>query len=283
MVHHLSELSAEQEREGILMERGWMDNTVAKFVAQGKLAEDKNQNMFVLKGCRGEEDDEDLVGNESRRSLFGVRGDPWLLMPNPNKTSRYTGVRVTRNDVFDKNSKEDRLSSQIIGCEYNRVTGYNASNAAQFCAAQCRAFYGEKLGELWMMALYPERTMNRNCFYCLNSITTRSYHEAGVLRVDRDAIENGWAGYYNNWSETVHRAIGASDEQLLTLEPRKKGESYSPDAYFHKYYTMLYNYYVNEGKPDEIWVVDPSKCEDYDEKKKSTVATREPSCDLDSP
>ena len=112
--------------------------------------------------------------------------------------------------------------------------------------------------------------MNRNCFYCLNSITTRSYHEAGVLRVDRDAIENGWAGYYNNWSETVHRAIGASDEQLLTLEPRKKGESYSPDAYFHKNYTMLYNYYVNEGKPDEIWVVDPSKCEDYDEKKKSS-------------
>ena len=270
MEHHFTLLHAELEKEGqsaeALFTDGVKERIVASFIREGEAAKKNNEYCFVLKGCKEKESDEDLYNGEAIASIEGRGRGVWLGERKTNQQDghTYTGVRIRKDKLYNRKSTTPRSTNHIAEYEYNSVSGLTSSPIT----AQCYSFIVEKMGELLMMALYPHRTMNRNCFYVISRNTKKRIHQAGVVRVK---LIDDRTGFISDWCDNVLRRIGATEDQLLTLAPHKSGEPYHPHTAYHRYFGMLHSYFTdNEYKPNQVWVVDPKQCDDYDPKSRKS-------------
>ena len=159
--------------------RGWRETIIGKVVNEGLQAEQNDEKVYVLKCCRPNKRARNFVMKEDIASLRGInKRDSWLLKRNHDQDSEFTGVLVTKDDLYDRKSKRKRKRSQIIEYEYNPVDCFDEGKII----GQYPAFMGEQIATLWLLALFPSLTINRNCFWVINSKCEQSIHEFGILR-----------------------------------------------------------------------------------------------------
>jgi hypothetical protein len=254
--------------EGAVLDHGKdnvekLESIISRYIREGMLAEKNGDFIYVLKCCLDEYDK--IKNREEIASMLGLGRDAWLLKMNRDLSSEYTGQRLTANDMYDRKSKTTKAPYHLIEYEYTPMGT---------CFSQHANFLGEQIGTMWMLAVYSTLTVNRNCYWCISDNCKSTQHQHGMLRVSaREGIMNGQLGIYNDWSETVVRALGMKDH-LFTLKKRKSGESSNPDAWFIQKIDLLKIYYqkhvLSKGVSRSIWVVEPKKCDDYNSKNSSS-------------
>ena len=242
--------------------RGWRETIIGKVVNEGLQAEQNGEKMYALKCCRPNKRAK-ICYEEDIRSLRGITGDSWLLKRNHDQDSKFTGVLVTKDDLYDRKSNKKRKRSQIIEYEYNPVDDFDEG----VIDGQYSAYKGEQIATLWLLALCPSLTLNRNCFWIIHPLCKRPIHEFGILRVDTKAIEEGKAGYNDIWHQEILDTIGAQHHQRFTLEPRESGEAMNPERVFTRNLADLAAHWEDMGKPKAGWILIEQLCEDYDQEK----------------
>ena len=244
--------------------RGWRETIIGTVVNEGLQAEQNGEKVYALKCCRPKKRAR-ICYDEDIASLRGInKRDSWLLMRNHDQDSKFTGVLVTKDDLYDRNSKKKRKRSQIIEYEYTPVDNFDEGKVV----GQYSAFKGEQIATLWLLALCPSLTLNRNCFWRICTKCTQPIHEFGILRVQADvAIKQGKAGYNDCWNGQILDAIGAQPRQRFTLEPRESGEAMNPDRVFKRHLADLAAHWEEIGRPRRGWILDEQSCEDYDQEQ----------------
>ena len=262
MEEQFEKLESGVQEQSHSRKRGWKETIIGKVVSEGLQAEQNDEKVYALKCCRPNKRRR-ICYEEDIASLRGLGRDSWLLKCNHDQESKFTGVLVTKDDLYDRKSNTKRKRSQIIEYEYNPVDNFDEGEID----GQYSAYNGEQIATLWLLALCPSLTVNRNCFWRISTNCTQPIHEFGILRVDTKAIKQGKVGYNDCWDGEILDTIGAQPRQRFTLEPRESGEAMTPDRVFRRNFADLAAHWEAMGRPRRGWLLDEQLCEDFDQER----------------